>query len=143
MQRVLRFLLVWFLVVAMPLKGVAAVAMLACGPAHAHGHSAVQAPADHADHAAGHGFADHAGTTHHHAAHAAPAQGGDDGADALSKLIHKCSACAACGAGAALPAQPPHFAAPEAEPTAFTPLPLSAVRFVTDGPDRPPRPFLA
>jgi hypothetical protein len=140
-RAVFRLLLVWLLVAAIPVKGIAAVAMLACGshqggaPATAHHPQPL---------AATHAAQGHDG--HAHGVHHAPAaQGTDDSepAPALSGTTHKCSACAACGAGAALPAEPPRFAMPEVGPARFTPLPRSAVDFVTDGPDRPPRALLA
>jgi hypothetical protein len=162
--RLIRFLLVCLLAAAMPLKGMAAVVMLACAPMHGAA-AALHAPPGHLGHT---GQAGHAGPAGHqassqqspHAVQADPAAHGHhavpghhvqvDPADAdvaidAAKLHfdHKCSACAACGAAAALPAEPPRFAPAEAGPEAFRPLPLSAVRFFTDGPDRPPRTLLA
>jgi hypothetical protein len=186
--RLIRLLLVCLLAAAMPLKGMAAVVMLACGAMHGAAATALHAPAghhgqaghlDHADHAghAGHqrsamqgspgSHGPHAAQAHHAAAadpdpdhvaqghHAVPGHhvqaGQADADEAIDEAIdaaslqfeHKCAACAACGAAAALPAEPPRFAPAEAGPEAFRPLPLSAVRFFTDGPDRPPRTLLA
>jgi hypothetical protein len=183
--RLIRLLLVCLLAAAMPLKGMAAVVMLACGAMHGAAATALHGPpghhgqaghadhSDHADHAghaghqrsAMHGYhgshGPHAVQAHHAAAadpdhpaqghHAVPGhhvQAGqadaNEAIDAASlQFEHKCAACAACGAAAALPAEPPRFAPAETGPEAFRPLPLSAVRFFTDGPDRPPRTLLA
>jgi hypothetical protein len=186
--RLIRLLLVCLLAAAMPLKGMAAVVMLACGAMHGAAATALHGPpghhgqAGHADHSDQADHADHAGHAGHqrsamhgshgsHGPHAVqahhaaaadpdhPAQGhhavpghhvqagqadANEAIDAASlQFEHKCAACAACGAAAALPAEPPRFAPAEAGPEAFRPLPLSAVRFFTDGPDRPPRTLLA
>jgi hypothetical protein len=155
--RLIRLLLVCLLAAAMPLKGMAAVVMLACAPVHGAA-AALHAPPGHAGHpsavhgphagAASHAaHADHAAHGHHamagHHAQADQADPDEAGAAASLQFEHKCSACAACGAAAALPAEPPRLVPPETGPEAFRPLPLSAVRFFTDGPDRPPRILLA
>lgn len=155
----LRRLLVWIMVLAMPVKGMAAMAMLACGPAHVAPPAAAAPQAHHAGHAHQAAPAVQAGHAHaplhstlpaaHHADHAVadptpPADAGHDPAGDLSASVkHKCSACAACSAGAALPSQPPALLAAEPAPAQFAAAAVSAFRFVTDGPDRPPRPLLA
>jgi hypothetical protein len=141
-----RTVLIWLAVIAIPTQGIAAAAMLHCGPGHAsqstaafqHGH------ADHAVVSAGEGDP-HAG---HHgmAAAAKPAADGPaslpggDLADTVQKGLFKCSACAAscCIAIGLLPviATVP---AVDAESTLEL-VPAVPVRaFLTDGPERPPR----
>lgn len=150
MQRVLRFLLVWLLAVAMPLKGMAAAVMLLCAPLPAA--SVVQAMPSHL----AQGHAAHDGAQHHqhfrhasqakppqppqHATHATHATQGDaasaddhGGSSGHAHAVAKCGACAAIAAGLPRVAPPP----PGAQ--GFEPMALGAVRFLTDGPDRPPR----
>jgi hypothetical protein len=126
--------LTWLLLLALPLQGHAAVTMVHCGPshqrmmptdgpaAHAH-HGAVAAPHDSVE--APHGGSHEGGSSVEH----------------LAKLAKfKCSACASCCAGAALPVATLEFdpVIPAAAPV-FS-VPASHVAFITDGPERPPRP---
>ncbi|MFM9915359.1 MAG: hypothetical protein ACKVOX_06100 [Rhizobacter sp.] len=123
MLRRVRAALMWVLLVALPFQGFAAASMLGCGPSH---HRVSESTAHEAAPAASaHGHEHEASGDHRHADKAS-----------------KCSVCAACCVGAALPATALVFAA--AAPTdAPSTLPsMGAVGFLTDGPDRPPRPFL-
>lgn len=89
-MRLLRLLLAWLLLAALPLQGVAAATMALCGTA---GAAAEPALHEHAHH----------GATHGHQA-AASQQAADDSPAAAH---HACSICATCCNAAALPAAVP------------------------------------
>lgn len=142
-----RLCLTWLLLLALPLQGFAAVAMVHCGPVHERMLAEVTA-----------GFAekgqDEVGHGHHHQ-HAAGVAGehpdaGAPGpatdlpsADHLDEIAKfKCSACASCCTGTALPTAvlPMVFVAPS---LTTGPCILTVhVDFVLDGLDRPPRNLL-
>lgn len=134
MWRLFRIAMMWLLAVALPLQGSVAATLRVCGPGHDRMAMAAAVIAEH-DHAA-----------HHHDAAVPPVH--DAGASAAAQDLHKsaqykCSACAACCVTAALPATAVSF---EAAIEAAGPPALffsSAVAFLTDGPDRPPRSLLA
>lgn len=138
MNRVFRAFLIWAMVIAMPVQGMAASMMLFCGPSHARMMSGLVGQA-----AADAGVHDHAAAGHDHAAHATHAvvsADPDNGSGAASPHIElTCSACAACCSVLALPmsfslpaatdmAHPMH-AAPSVLPSSHEP----------DRLDRPPR----
>lgn len=154
MNRVVRAVLAWVMVIAMPEQGMAASLMLFCGPSHERMmHAAgvdvaavrsVQAgptlhdPAD-AGHA-GRALHDHAAPGDRVASQPAEATGADP-AGSLPGHHGKvsCSACAACCSALALPAG---FTLPEAVGVAHpmqtsSPTPLASHQ--PDGPERPPR----
>lgn len=158
MSRAVRAFLVWVMAIAMPVQGMAASAMLFCGPSHERmmQRLVVDAPAMASHHGAGAGH-DHAATDHgehRHAAHAAhadavapdPAAEADaDGAGGMSPhhAQFNCSACAACCFMLALPAS---FALPEAVSPVHAVHPPPAAPVAShppDGLDRPPRTVLA
>ena len=134
----------WLLALAVPAQGFAAASMLNCGPGH-HGTVSDQARTNHHHDAHGHdgAAATTAGEADEHVdvassdAEAAPAHG-----------VHKsktgsCSACASCCTVTAPPSAAPTFEAAPA-PDVFQPLaPPGVAAFLTDGPQRPPRSFLA
>jgi hypothetical protein len=84
-KAILKVLIVWITLLALPLEGFAAATMCLCAPS-AVGHH------DH-DHGSVHEHAEHSGPRAH-AAHAAPA----DHHPAAGDHCAKCAACAACGA---------------------------------------------
>jgi hypothetical protein len=147
MNRVLHSLLVWLMAIAMPVQGIAASMMLACGPAHermVQGVSHVVVAAGH-DHAGEHSHDDHgAGSPVH--AHDEPNPGATAGADANgaeAPAVHhgkfSCSACAAC---CIMLAPPASFSLPpdpgpvnRVQTTASAPTPSHS----SDPLDRPPR----
>lgn len=150
MHRVVRAFLVWVMVVAMPVQGMAASAMLFCGPSHERMMQALvpgaQAGAGQIDKfrdgRAAVGHAVHFPTVQLDAAASEPSA---DGAVGLYQQHGKvgCSACAACCSALALPAG---FAFSESQ------SPARAVRMSPsapvashqpDGLDRPPRVVLA
>lgn len=129
----LRTLLIWLLVLALPAQSAAAVTMAFCGPNH---------------HATGHATAaaqqgSHSGHEHEHA----EAQAGEHAvvADPVSATTlahsheHQCNTCASCCSAAALPSRVLRLAPPETTSTAFTAMVPGVEAFVTGGPDRPPR----
>ena len=160
MKRLLRTVLIWLVALAIPAQGMAAVAMLHCGPGH---HPAQKAGATatllpevaHAEHAA-HGHVGHrvqgsdAATS---AAASADVQGvsaaataADTAADSASDADpstqapnQKCSACAACCAGLALPSAVALLPTldPVREVTVLSPSWTAGV--AVDGLERPPR----
>lgn len=134
MNTLLRSLIVWLLMLALPYQGVAAAAMAACGPVQ---RAQVQAmplavPTQHGAHVAQHPPCHEA---------VAVAQAGE-------KQVHtgnvKCAHCAACAIGiAVLPAGFPPLAV-HAPPAASHPAAdgrLPSVHLAQ--PERPPRPRLA
>lgn len=136
-----RTALMWLLLLALPLQGVAAATMLGCGPNHHRNTEGAGAAGVHQ-----HQHAGHDGHSHDLPASdvesAAADVAGDPGTSshALDKgAKSKCSVCAACCIGAALPAAALLFARFDTveSPAALTPA--SHVGFFTDGPDRPPR----
>lgn len=157
MNRVVRAFLVWVMVIAMPVQGMAASAMLFCGASHermmqglvldasasAPGHATDAArevaTMDHGDH-------EHAGSGAPVASE--PTAGADGDGDGIGSLFphhgkFSCSACAACCIALALPAS---FELPQTVLTAHG-LRSSPVAPVAshqpDGLDRPPRAVLA
>ncbi len=142
----------WLLAAVIPVQGMTAVAMLACGPTHhrmvqvhdraqaqAHAQDLVSVDGDDRHHyvaAIGSDDAALSGPEHgtsqkHHATSAS---------DSLQNLAKfKCSACAPCCGAAALPAAIFTF---DAFMSADLPAPVmlsTAPVFLTDGPERPPR----
>ena len=127
MKRVLQSLIVWLMLLALPLQGLASVGMLSCS------HDAAPAAATPV-------HANHAVAQDEHAHHAAAVQA----ADAHDHVFHpghgKCSSCASCGVGAAM--------APAAGPTlAHYGAPTASIDFIAGHvpsvdlalPERPPR----
>jgi hypothetical protein len=154
MWRVCRFALLWLLAVALPFQGAVAAAMIACGPNHhgagalllqktGHEHDRRAGPAqtpvghDHAQH--GHGTG--------HQSEAAPTT--DDATESQQearpqKVAHsKCSVCATCCTAAALPSSAISIGSPPLADRVHSDSASHAAVFMTDGPDRPPRTFLA
>ena len=140
----LRLVFVCLLAVALPLQGVTAATMMACGMAQ-HRAPSTEA-AEHAHHVGSDGTAGHshsAGETHDHASHMHASGETSDEQSSSAKDSQKCSVCASCCVGTAVPTEPLSFA-PVKLTDQFAPLvPRSVAAFVTEGPERPPRPFLA
>ncbi|MBC7207194.1 MAG: hypothetical protein H5U27_11830 [Methyloversatilis sp.] len=124
MRSATRLLLTFLLLLALPLQGFAAAAMISCAPSH-HG---LQTTVTLHDDAAAH--------AHH--------QGGDhDPVSTPSHGKHACSACAACCIGGAL--MPSALRLPGDFSTHLRPLPAPVIppAFITEGTERPPRHDLA
>ena len=140
MTRLVKTLLIWLLVLAIPAQGAAAATMAFCGPNH-HGDSA--APAE--PHATGSAHA------HHGDALSAQAWGpgasaavpvADDApaaANASAAANQKCSACASCCSLGAMLSPVPNVPVTDSAPTVFTARAPNVEAFAADGPDRPPR----
>ena len=134
MRRLARLALMFLLAIALPLQGVAAATMIACGSGpHDHAHAA--AHDHHAIDSAGHADA----SLHEmHVAHSH-----DPKSDLAGSALHKCSACASCCVGAAVPSQAIAFDSVKLTDR-FAPLVARSVpAYVSEGLERPPRAFLA
>lgn len=132
----------WLLAVAMPMQGLSAATMLACGSGH-HDHMP--------SHMTGHVHHDEINDAHTHSrvSYASPQEhAGFDhthaGRTSLDKGVsHKCSACASCCTNAVVPSQAVSFDAVKLTDF-FAPLVARTLAaYVTEGLERPPRPFLA
>ena len=151
MRATLRIVLMWMLVLAIPAQGVAAATMLHCRPGH---HPAPVSKAVAAEHAA-HGHvsrferadAAEANTVRNHAAADAPSVSAPDNVPDLSKFSkqaqQKCSACASCCSAFALISMPALLPDPDPAKTVVAIAQAWAASVVIDGPERPPRSFLA
>ena len=154
-----RFFL-WLLMLAIPVQGMAASTMLLCGPEHHRQQQSAQAMHEHSAH--GHGEHGNAAPTTHdaqpggHGMHGAHAThdplhidaGGDAGASAdptgLSELsTTKCSACASCCSALALLGPFLSLAVAERHESRTPALTTDFEPVFIDGPDKPPRAFLA
>ena len=139
----LRLLIIWLTALALPVQGLAAAAMVHCGPSHERMHAPVaQAGQEHhplqgqpqahaaepADDLSAQGHPSHAS----HSSHSSQQLG-----------QHTCGSCAACCVGLALLCHMPQ--APQGAPAAatFAVNVLVIADVAQPGPDRPPRGTLA
>lgn len=138
MSVVFRTLLALLLAVAIPMQGMAAAAMLHCGPSH-HRSAVVQSSA-------------HDDSAHEHSGHqvegasveAAGNHGAGDAPNGLGDASQaKCSACANCCSYAAMPNAVSSLAEPRLEAVGFIASPQSFVPVDLSGLKRPPRSILA
>lgn len=130
-KTVLKSLIVWVLLLAVPFQGFASATMLMCAPIQ----SASAAPHDH------HAMLAAQGTGHHHAANAAAAVGHADANDhsAGHHAKGKCNACAACCFGAMPPSYTTRMPV-EAQNFAVIPFDSGFVPAVDLAfPERPPK----
>jgi hypothetical protein len=149
MSRVVRLLLICIMAVAIPLKGLAAVTMIGCGPGHQR-QVAANTPTHHSESAS-------TKASHHGAAEARATSGSLDASEVVniadqtspaaaegsaSALKMKCSSCSPCCAAAA-PAPEQQARSPDLQATRFSFSDTGYVGVVTDVPHRPPRTFLA
>jgi len=137
-----RTLLIWLLVLALPAQGAMAATMAFCGPDHHASAAAAElgVPAEHEHH-------EHAS---HSVAHAADGQdletastGSATPEPFAQSDMQKCSVCASCCSAAAIQSTVPKL--PRFEPAAavFATVPAAVEPYAADGPDRPPRHLLA
>ena len=145
-MRWLRVLMLWMLALALPVQGMAAVAMLHCdhqAPARqaaATDVAQIEAHADHHGHVHGlHKGHVHDGESTGAASQGAVAQASHDAASHTHAAGHSCSACAACCVALALPPAMPVLATALTAPTSATTLVAPSPSFLTAGPERPPR----
>ena len=158
MFRLLRIVLTWLLVLAVPAQGFAAASMPNCGAGH-HGAVAGSTQTEHGhgsrpygDAAASHAVSGHDEAVAVHAGaddtDAAVAPGDPQAVSAAAHGLHEgktgsCSACASCCTAAVLPSAASTFEAAPAPEVFPLPAPPGVAAFLTDGPERPPRAFLA
>lgn len=139
-----RTLLIWLLVLAIPAQGAMAATMAFCGPNHHGSTAAVSAPHDaHAVHG------DHEHTAQGQA-HTADELASDTAADATSTSknlgqadVQKCSVCASCCSATAVWGTVLKLPDVETDATVFAEVVSVVQPFTADGPDRPPRIVLA
>ena len=133
----------FILALAIPLQGIAAATMAACGPEHATVPNTSMGPV---------GQDTRAEASEHHAMHHhvhASSHGGIDANDharhaGLDKLAKaKCSVCASCCAGSAMPSTFVVFDSVALTESFALPVPTGTAAFLTAGLERPPRIFLA
>jgi hypothetical protein len=139
----LRLTLTWLLAIALPLQGWAAASMLHCGPVHDRMAHALLAGGPHAHHHDAEAAAAHA-SGHQYHQHAMAGDANPGAHFDLGKLGHfKCSACSMCCTAAALPATLLEFDEVPLTHAFVQAAAVTAVSFLTSGPERPPRPLLA
>lgn len=144
----IRTLLVWLPVLAVPAQGAAAATMAFCGPNHHGGAAASSAAQAGSAERANHHGAELSAPGHHDMAVQADE---DDSASAspaaTSQGSHavkqKCSACASCCSLGAILSPLLAVPAPAVTPTVFSAVVPTVSAFAADGPDRPPRIVLA
>jgi hypothetical protein len=143
----IRTLLIWLLVLAVPAQGAAAATMTFCGPDHHGGGAAATqqaAPAAHAHHGSdadsAHEHVDIAGQADEETSAAASSAASAKSGHASQS---KCSACASCCSFGAILSTVLAVPAPVVAPTVFCAVVPSVDTFAADGPDRPPRIVLA
>ena len=136
MSWLMRSLLIWLLVLALPAQSVAVAAMVGCGLGHQAAvvaGGAAQVPQAHAH-----------PHPHPHDADASASSGpAADATAAVAADGHKCSACAACCSAGAILNTVPSVPMPEFAALVFADWAASVAPFAVDGPDRPPRSILA
>lgn len=138
----IRLILIWLIAITVPLKGLAAVSMVGCGPVHEAAAGVAAGMAGHVHHNV------HADGAEPVAESAEPGAGIEPAQVDMSKAVGhllkmKCSSCSPC-CGAAAPAADPATTLPmqpESPGVPFVDAPYAGV--VTDVPHRPPRPARA
>lgn len=140
----IRTLLIWLLVLALPAQGAAAATMAFCGPNH-HGSGAPAlavsvSAGEHVQHG-------HEMGGHEVGADASNQAGSVDDVPANVKAgqaaKQKCSACASCCSLGAILTAVPGVPTTDSAQAMFTTAVPTVDAFAADGPDRPPRVFLA
>ncbi len=137
MSSVIRPWLIWLMLLALPLQGLAAATMLWCDTLGTHRQTTTaMAP-------------ELAGSPHDCVhGHAAPAESAPDAAAVIADAGHHgghgaCSACATCCAAFALPASLTLLSGVEPGNDPLRGPAAGAASYTTDGPERPPRPLPA
>ena len=148
MCSIVRSVLIWLMVLAMPVQGMAASTVVFCGPLH----ERMMLPPAAADHD------ESAVPEHEHLwrmqAHAATVLPDDSaaaadaaGMPAMNRFTHpgtfSCSACASCCSMLAIPESFASVGEPDLVNTTPAALAVGVQSFVTEGPERPPRSALA
>lgn len=149
--RFFKLAVLWFVLLTLPLQGVAATGMIACGPDE---HGSVSrndaSSAERAGIATVRWHMHNATTRHAHVDSAravAPSHDEASGQAAWSDDVPlgagQCSACVSCCVGAAIDSEPARMVLPKQSLAHTTFNFRSHVGFFTDGPERPPRTILA
>jgi hypothetical protein len=142
MRVTLRLLLIWLMAVALPVQGLAAAALVHCGPSHERMQTSA-APGEHA-HGKHGGTAGQGHEPDHCQGHAqVPSQGQSQAqshpAEATDLAQYTCGACTSCCTGLALLSALPQLpASAPGVPDFVVQLPDFA-EVAQTGPDRPPR----
>jgi hypothetical protein len=145
MDLLIRTLLIWLLVLAIPAQGVAAATMAFCGPTH---HGGVTAAKGDLAATAGHVHGGLEGkVAHEHPSAGTDAPSADELEASTTAKIgsadqHKCNVCGACCSTGALMSSVPTLLAADAASTVFSTVVATVDPFAADGPDRPPRSLL-
>ena len=147
MVLMIRKLLIWLLMLAIPAQGVSAATMAVCGLAHQGG---VAAAGDaHHPATAGHGHENpesrlaHDQPMAHAMAAAASDAGTADEAESGCADKHPCNVCGSCCSTGPLLSDGPGWPEPEAAPAAFPAIVATVDPFAAVGLERPPRkPFV-
>jgi len=149
MKFLARIVLAWLVVVALPVQGFAAAAMLSCGPGHGRMAGAVEAGHAHVSHGA-HGTVEPEAIARAMVGRdvaieaAAPDASNPDASAHLAVAgAFKCSACAACCVATALPASPVVVAALRPAAEAIPERLQPSGDFVVERLEHPPRGFFA
>lgn len=146
MGLLIRTLLIWLLVLAVPAQGAAAATMAFCGPNH-HGGESTSAPLDLSSNASEHSHHGDAAPVHEVDAEASADAVIADDSSVIVKASHaakqKCSACASCCSLGAILTTVPVIPVADSAPTVFATVVPTVDAFAADGPDRPPRIVLA
>jgi hypothetical protein len=146
----MRTVMMWLLLAALPVQSWAVATMLHCGPTHQRMGTTAGSHANASPVASQHDHGDHG--VHHHdigteGEAPQPAQAEQDQTTPdqppLSLGKFKCSACATCCIGVALPSAVVSFDASLSSGIAPSGMPQGDAVFLTAGPERPPRTFLA
>ncbi len=153
----IRVLLIWLLVLAVPAQGAAAATMAACGPhhdggvstalaqqtlsaMHAHHGTQGQMAHKHQDTFTGVGQVDQVTAS---SASPDPSTVAATPASGVQSDQHKCSACASCCSAGAILNKALKLPEPAASSTVFSAVVPTVNAVAVDGPDRPPRMVLA
>lgn len=144
MSKLIRTLLVWLLVLALPAQGAMAATKVLCGPGHGHHAAASAAPADaHAHHAHGEPAAQAMPDAAVDPVDAALSAGSAGLSGQADTQQHKCSACASCCSASALLGSALGVPMWQPAPAVFIAVVPRVEAIAADGPDRPPRHILA
>jgi hypothetical protein len=145
MRRLLKLWLMCVVVLAVSVQGVAAAAMLNCGPIHHPAPADIHGGHDHSVHSNGH--LNHSPESAKDAGTAIAAADETDAAEGTQLTQQapkaKCSACASCCSAAALPSGIADFEEKSNAEPYVIPAGSRAAAFLTNGPERPPRHSLA
>jgi hypothetical protein len=145
MRRLLKLWLMCVVVLAVSVQGIAAAAMLNCGPVHHRAPADVHGGHDHSAHS--HGRLSHSPESAKDAGTAVAAADETDAAETTQVLQKapkaKCSACASCCSAAALPSGIADFEGKSSAHSYAISAGSPAAAFLTNGPERPPRHPLA